>query len=143
MKYCDARAVVRDTIQYCENILLSKKRFTQNFQNEMRNNLIYRIDMIHDEGKYFLAFKNREYMDLGSECGYAYTWGQPDKRGPSYGTAYYQINGPIPDNWRPTKSPSSQAGYFFCDGYQPYYDRKYMKNYVDCLYELLDLLNSL
>lgn len=134
MQYCDARAVVRDTIAYCEGILLSKKRFTQNFENEMRNNLIYRIDVIHENGEYFLAFKNREYMELGMDCTNK-VWVTNYKR--------YWIAGPLPDNWRPTKSPSRSAGYFFCDGHQPYYDRKNMKNYIDCLYELLELLDYL
>lgn len=134
MKYTDARAVVRDVIQYCENILQSKKRFTRKLKDEIRNNVIYHFWVIQEGEEYFLTFQNREYMELGMDCNHR-KWITEYTR--------YQINGPIPDNWRPTKSPSSQAGYFFCDGHQPYYDRKDMKNYIACLYELLDLLNSL
>lgn len=142
MQYTDARDVVKNTIRYCEDILQSKKRFTQNFQNEMRNNLIYHIGVIHENGEYFLTFQNREYKELGSECGYAYTWGQPAKSAWVDDYTRYRINGPFPEKWL-TKSLSRTPGYLFCDGHQPYYDRKDMKNYIACLYELLDLLNSL
>ncbi|ENI3992542.1 hypothetical protein ABXY50_005335 [Escherichia coli] len=131
----DARVIVRLAIKYCEDILQSKKRFTQNFQNEMRNTLIYCIDVIHEDREYFLTFKNRGYKELGQDC--------YNKNDCVTDYTRYRINGPLPENWRPTKSPSRSAGYFFCDGHQPYYSRKDMKNYIACLYELLDLLNSL
>lgn len=142
MQHTDARDVVKNTIRYCEDILQSKKRFTQNFQNELRNNLIYCFKEEREGEECFIIFYNREYKDLGGECGYPYTWGQPTKCGP-YATTRYWIAGPLPEHWCPLESPSGIAGYLYCDGYQPYYDRKNMKNYVDCLYELLDLLNSL
>lgn len=140
----DARVVVIRTIRYCEKILSSKKRFTQNFVNGVRNNLIYCIRMEHVNDKYFLVFENRGYKELGEECGYAYTWGMPDSCGREATTRYW-IAGPLPQgyDWRPSKSTSHSSGYFFCDGYQPYYDHRDMRNYLDCLYELLEILNSL
>ena len=134
MQYTDARIVVRATIHYCEEILQSKKRFTRKLKDEIRDNVIYRIDMIHEDGEYFLNFKNREYKELGMDC---------RKSGWVREYTRYRINGPLPEKWCPTKSLSRTPGYLFCDGHQPYYDRKDMKNYIDCLYELLDLLNSL
>lgn len=134
MQYTDARDVVKNTIRYCEDILQSKKRFTRKLKDEIRDNVIYCIEVIHENGEYFLAFKNREYKELGMDC---------HKSGWVTDYTRYRINGPLPEKWRPTKSPSHSAGYFFCDGHQPYYDRKDMKNYIACLYELLELLNSL
>ena len=134
MQYTDARIVVRATIHYCEEILQSKKRFTRKLKDEIRDNVIYCIEVIHENGEYFLAFKNREYMELGMDC---------KNRIWIHDYIRYRINGPLPDKWRPAKSPTRTAGYFYCSGDQPYHDREAMKNYIACLYELLDLLNSL
>lgn len=133
MKYTDARIVVRATIHYCEEILQSKKRFTRKLTDEIRDNVIYCIEVIHEDGEYFLTFKNREYMELGMDC---------KNRIWIHDYIRYRINGPFPDKWL-TKSLSRTPGYLFCDGHQPYYDRKDMENYIACLYELLELLNSL
>lgn len=139
----DARVVVIRTIRYCEEILSSKKRFTQNFINEMRNNLIYYVGVERVADKYFLTFQNREYKELGDECGYAYTWGTPPCAPWIDKYTRYWIAGPLPVGWKPTKSTKhTHPGYLFC-GHQPYYDRRDMRNYLDCLYELLEVLNSL
>lgn len=130
MQYTDARDVVRNTIQYCEDILQSKRRFTRKLQDEIRNNVIYHFRVEQEGEEFFLTFQNREYMELGMDCNHR-KWITEYTR--------YRINGPLPKD---LSIANHEDGYLF-GGHQPYYDRKAMKDYIDGLYELLDLLNSL
>lgn len=130
MQHTDAREVVKNTIRYCEEILSSKKRFTRKLQDEIRNNVIYHFWVEQEGEEFFLTFQNREYMELGMDCNHR-KWIHEYTR--------YRINGPLPKD---CSIANHEAGYLY-GGCQPYYDRKAMREYVDCLYELLDLLNSL
>lgn len=127
----DARDVVRDTIRYCEDILQSKKRFTPKLIDAIRNNVIYHFTEEQEGEEYFITLQNREYMELGMDCNHR-KWITKYTR--------YRINGPLPKD---CSIANHTPGYLFCDGCQPYYDRKAMRDYIDCLYELLELLNSL
>lgn len=131
MQYTDARDVVRNTIRYCEDILQSKKRFTRKLQDEIRNNVIYHFTEEQEGDEFFITLQNREYMEIGMDCNHR-KWITEYTR--------YRINGPLPKN---CSIANHTAGYLFAGDCQPYYDRKDMRDYIDGLYELLDLLNSL
>lgn len=130
MQHTDARDVVKNTIRYCEDILQSKKRLTRKLKDEIRNNVIYHFWVVQEGEEFFLTFQNREYMELGMDCNHR-KWITEYTR--------YRINGPLPKD---CSIANHTPGYLF-GGCQPYYDRKAMKDYIDGLYELLDLLNSL